>query len=177
MSASKFPDEIYVGITDARPDLAVVLAPTHNDWRLMLHELEAVQRYVLNLAGNIKDMPNLDESISDATAQVREMLVKLDELAPPADLHKDVRVMQRELMDINENQDNLRSGVKKLLLRTRTVEALFRKLQETIAEQIDVIKNNVRNQLAEYEKTMRAENLRLQKQIDELHEALTVSDI
>jgi len=177
MGASQFPGEIYTGITDARPDLAVVKAPTHNDWRLMLHELEAIQRYVLNLAGNIEDMPNLNESISDATAQVREMLVKLDELAPPANLYEDVKKADRAVRDLEEDQANLRSGVKKLLLRTRTVEAHFKKLQDTVNEQIDVIKNNVRNQLAESEKTMRAENLRLQKQIDELHDALTGSDI
>jgi hypothetical protein len=177
MSASKFPDEIYTGITDARPDLAVETAPTHNDWRLMLHELEAMQRYILNLAGNIKDMPNLDESISDAATQVREMLVTLDKLAPPADLYEGVRKAERAVRDLEEDQANLRSGVKKLLLRTRTIEAQFKKLQETVAEQLDVIENNVRNQLVEYEKKMRADNLKLQKQINELHEALTDTDI
>jgi predicted nucleic acid-binding Zn-ribbon protein len=143
----------------------------------MLHELVAIQEYILNLSSNIEDMPNLSETIGGATAQVREMLVTLDELAPPAELKEDVRGLQRELADLGANQDNLRSGVKKLLLRTRTVEALFQKLKETVDEQIEVTRNSVRNQLAEYEKLMRADNLKLQKQIDELHEALTSTDI
>lgn len=172
-----FPDAVWDGITDGRPDLDVVTAPSHNDWRLMLHELVAIQKYILNLSSNIEDMPNLGETIGGATAQVREMLVTLDELSPPAELKQDVRGLQRKLSDLNENQDNLRSGVKKLLLRTRTVEALFKKLEVTMAEQVEVIKHNVRNQLAAYEKLMRADNLKLQKQIDELHDALTGTDI
>jgi predicted nucleic acid-binding Zn-ribbon protein len=174
---STFPNKIWDGVTDSRPDLQVVAAPSHNDWRLMLHELVAIQEYILNLTNNIEDMPNLGETISDATAQVREMLVTLDELAPPAELKEDVRRLQRELLDLGENQANLRSGVKKLLLRTRTVEALFKKHQETVTEQVDVIKCGVRNQLAEYEKKMRGDQLKLQIQIDELHDALTSTDI
>jgi predicted nucleic acid-binding Zn-ribbon protein len=177
MSASKFPNEIYNGITDARPDLAVVQAPTHNDWRLMLHEVEAMQRYILNLAGNIKDMPNLDESISDATAQVREMLAKLADLSPPPDVQEGLAALAEKLTNLADSHVNVKRGVKKLLLRTKTVEDLYKKLEEEVDQQLEIIRNQVRNQLAAHAKKTEMSLRNLQKQIDELHDTLTDTDI
>jgi len=177
MSASLFPNGIWNGITDARPDLAVVKPPTHNDWRLMLHELEAIQRYVLNLADNIDKMPNINEEIKDATAKVEKMQATLERVSPPWQLEGAVRGIRERLDTLLESHSKVKRGVKRLLLRTRTVEDLYKKLEEEVAQQFEVIRNQVRNQLASHSKETKARVEALQKQIEELHDALTDTDI
>lgn len=177
MSASLFPIGIWDGTTDGRPDLAVVQSPTHHDWRRMLHELEAVQRYVLNLSGNAVAMPSLGEDIAKAAEKVENMLDVLSELTPPVEMEAEVKQLHTELVGLQRSHVRITSSVKKLLIRMRTAVESFKKLETEVATQIEAIRHSVRNQLASHARQMEVKQHSLQKQIDELHEALTDTDI
>lgn len=177
MGASVFPNGIWDGTTDGRPDLTVVQAPTHHDWRRMLHELEAVQRYVLSLSDNVQDMPSLGSSIQEAGERVETMLTILAELTPPVEMENEVKQIHEELGGLQRSHIRVKSGVKKLLVRMRSAMESHKNLETEVSAQIEAVRHNIRNQLASHTKQIEIKQRALQKQINELHEALTDTDI
>ena len=174
-----FPKEIWDGRTATRPDLGAVRPPDHTDWIVLMGELQTMQRYILNLAGNKEAMPDLNGAIIEAEAKLEGLLKELQRLAPPADLHSIVADLQREVKDIDVRveHERLKNGVKKLFLRTRHLERTYKEMKETVYHQLEVLANSFRNQLAAADRKSETRYLALRADIAELQDILQNPDL
>jgi uncharacterized phage infection (PIP) family protein YhgE len=171
---AKFPNEIWTGLTRTRHDLDSTTPPDHSDWMALLGEIQAMQRYILNLSGSMEAMPNITESIKETEEKIQDLLGKLKRLAPPVDLQAELVGLQRRVVeiDVREDHDRLRSGFKKLFLRTRNMEKAYKDLKEDVYYQLEVLTNSVRNQLQKLRQDMETRHESLQEQIKELQDVL-----
>ena len=169
-----FPNSIWDGRTATRIDLDAVRPPDHQDWIVLLDELQAVQGYILSLAGNMASMPNLNGEIKEADERLTKLLSELQRLAPPADLHKIVADMQRtvEEIDVRVEHERLKSGVKQLFLRMRHVERTYKDMKREVFHELEVMKNSFRNQLAEANRKSESRFQALKADIAELQDIL-----
>lgn len=174
-----FPKEIWDGRTPTRPDLDSVRPPDHLDWVVLLGELQGMQRYILNLAGNMESMPHLDGAIKEAEAKLNGLLEELQRLAPPVDLHALVADLQRELeeVDVRVEHERLKNGVKKLFLRTRYLERAYKELKEGVYHQLEVLANSFRNQLVEADRRNETRYQAMRADIAELQDILQNPDL
>lgn len=171
---AKFPKEVWNGLTRTRHDLDSTTPPDHEDWMALIGEIQEMQKYILNLSGSMEAMPNASESIREVDDKIQGLLAKLKRLAPPADLQTELVGLQRrvEEIDVRADHDRLRSGFKKLFLRTRNMEKAYKELKEDVYYQLEVLTNSVRNQLQKLRQDMEARHESLQEQIKELQDVL-----
>jgi len=174
-----FPKSIWDGRTATRNDLDAVRPPDHTDWVVLLGELRSMQGYILSLAGNMEAMPDLNKEITEAKTKLNVLLAELERLAPPADLHGLVADLQRELedVDVRVEHERLKSGVKKLFLRTRFLEKAYKDLKETVYYQLEVLANSTRNQIADLERKNEARHQAVRNDIAELQDILQNPDL
>jgi uncharacterized phage infection (PIP) family protein YhgE len=171
---TKFPKAIWDGKSASRKDLDTVKGPDHKDWMAMLAELQAMQRYILNLSGSLEAMPNVSEAITEAKLKVDGLLNELNRLAPPADLTQEVSDLRRQLeeIDVREEHGRLKNGVKKLFLRLRAMEKAYKDLRENVYYQLEVLTNSTRNQISELQRALEARYGNLEEQVRELQDVL-----
>jgi len=171
---TNFPKQIWDGHSASRKDLDSVKGPDHKDWLTLIGEVQSMQRYILNLSGNMETMPNVTEAITDAKMRIDGLLSKLACLAPPVDLIKEVNQLRKQLIeiDVREEHDRLKRGVKKLFLRLRAMEKAYKELRENVYYQLEVLTNNTRNQINELWRVMEARYSNLEEQVKELQDVL-----
>ena len=175
----QFPKSIWDGRSPTRKDLDAVYPPDHTDWIALLSELQSMQGYILSLAGNMASMPDLPKEITEADAKLTKLLKELARLAPPADLHALVAELQRQMekIDVREEHERLKTGVKKLFLRTRHLERAYKELKEVVYHQLEVLANSFRNQLAEMERKNTERFKAMQHDVAELQDILQTPDL
>lgn len=176
---SNFPKSIWDGRTATRTDLDAVRPPDHTDWVALIGELQAMQGYILSLAGNMESMPDLNGIIKEADDKLSILLAELERLAPPADLHGLVADLQREVeeVDVRKEHERLKSGVKKLFLRMRYMERAYKELKEGVYHQLEILANSFRNQLAAAERKHEERYLAMRNDIAELQDILQTPDL
>jgi len=176
---ASFPEKVWDGITAARPDLRVTQPPTYGDWLAMLAELQAIQRYILSLSDNMATMPNIKETIEDMVLRIEDLNKELSELDPPADLHKEMAEVRKELddLDIRHEHTQLKNGVKRLFLRTKVLETSYKDFKAEVQRQLQILTNNVHNQFTKVARSMVKRQDELQEQIRELQDVLERPDL
>ena len=121
--------KIWNGTSSTRPDSLVRKGPDGEDWRTIIKELQATQRFLVNLAGNASDIPSLIEEVKalhkqiltlqiatcqltvpeDVKARVNEIDVKIDKLhniyAHAAEVLQTVNFLQRQLLNLGRRID------------------------------------------------------------------------
>jgi len=176
---AKFPREVWDGTTPRRLSLDAVTAPDHSDWMALTRELQATQRYILNLSGSLEAMPNFDKLFKEAAARINSLFSELELLTPPADLQGDIAAMQQKLenLDTRTEHERLKNGVKKLFLRSRAFEAAFKTLKKDVYHQLSVLTHSYRNQFTKLEESTRERTDKLQLQIAELQDVLEIPEL
>jgi len=174
-----FPKEIWDGTTPRRPSLDTVNAPDQSDWLALIGELQATQRYILNLSGSLEVMPNFNELFKEAETRINGLLSELKQLTPPTNLPAEVAALRHELKenDIRVEHERLKNGVKKLFLRSRAFESAFKALKKDVYHQLDVLSHSNRNQFTEIRKTIQERVDKLQFQINELQDVLETPEL
>ena len=174
-----FPKSIWDGRTATRKNLDAVCPPDHADWVMLLGEFQSMQGYILNLAGNMESMPDLNKSIMEAEDRLRMLLNELKRLAPPADLRGLVANLQRQVeeIDVRVEHERLKNGVKKLFLRTRHLERAYKELKEVVYHQLEVLANSFRNQLIDVERKYEARYQAMRQDVAELQDILQTPDL
>jgi len=176
---AKFPTEIWDGRTGRRPRLDTVAPPDHSDWLALIAELVEIQRYILNLSGNIESMPNIDKLIQEASSKLQELVSMIEGITPPADLSDQVEELQRlvENLDLRDDHQRLRSGLRKLFLRTTTIERGYKELKADVYHQLEVFANAFRNQMVTLKREIDGKYVNLEKQVKELQDILQAPDL
>lgn len=176
---AKFPKEIWDGKTARRPTLDSVSPPDHGDWLALVAELVEIQRYILNLSGNIESMPDINKLIQKSEDKLKELVSKIERLSPPVDLCTQVEELQSLIkeLDVREDHKRLRSGLRKLFLRTTTIERGYRELKTDVYHQLEILANSFRNQLATMKREVDGRYATLEEQVKELQDILQSPDL
>lgn len=122
--------KIWDGTSETRDDPSVRKRPDGHDWRTITAELKATQQFVVSLAANADNMPNLVEDIKACHKQLESVQESISKLTVPDDVkaHVDelrigmeklrsiyvhasevlqtVRFLQRQLLNLNKRIDD-----------------------------------------------------------------------
>jgi DNA repair ATPase RecN len=163
---SNFPEKIWDGCSPSRSNLTDVQPPGYNDWCTIIAELQATQRYLLNLVDNLETMPNLNRAIKDGENSIASCLIKIKKLTPPPELKKDIEETKKRV-------DKLESLSKRLDTLIRLVQALQQQLF-TLTADYQKFKNNVEKHAQGAENRIRLRVDHFEKAINKRIEALTI---
>ena len=121
--------DIWNGTSSTRPDPLVRKSPDGEDWKTIVKELQATQKFLMNLVGNASSMPDLITEIEalhkqilmlqisaaklivpeDVKARVDEIDAKIDKLhniyAHAAEVLQTVNFLQRQLLNLGRRID------------------------------------------------------------------------
>jgi DNA repair exonuclease SbcCD ATPase subunit len=176
---AQFPRKIWNGLSSSRESLDIVKSPDHSDWAALLEELQAVQRYILNLTNSIDVMPNVAQDIHSAKKQIDALEKDLSRLTSPKDLQRDLDELKVAVKDadVKNEHDRLKRGVKKLFLRTEALIKAHKKLKNEVKHTLDVLANSVRVNMASLRKDMEERTNKLGEQIKELQDVLEIPEL
>lgn len=92
--------EVWNGASPTRPDPLVRKGPDGVDWKTITAELQATQRFLVNLAVNAEEMPDLIEEIESKQKQLSDIGSRLSKLTPPDDVIERVDSMEEAMAEL-----------------------------------------------------------------------------
>ncbi len=122
--------KIWDGTSETRDDPSVRKRPDGHDWRTITAELKATQQFVISLAANANDMPNLVEDVKARQKQLESVQKSINKLTVPDDVKacvdklkmdmeklrsiyahasevlQTVRFLQQQLLNLNKRIDD-----------------------------------------------------------------------
>jgi flagellar biosynthesis chaperone FliJ len=96
----EFYMKVWDGTSPTRPDPLVRKSPDGVDWKTVTDELRKVQTFVVNLADNAKEMPNIVEEVKRRARQINNLKAQISSLTAPEDVIKRVTKMGEELEEM-----------------------------------------------------------------------------
>ena len=171
MEYSEFPLQIFNGLHTQRPDSSTVSPPDSLDYWILVRELSAVQKYVLNLAQNINIMPDLEGELKAAQVQVEALQDKIKLLTPPRKLTELVSQLADKLLELDTRKDvsALRSEIMSLhdTIVVNQIQGL--KLQESFAKDVKGFQNRITNLFKKLEKDTSERLNALESKMSKVH--------
>jgi DNA anti-recombination protein RmuC len=157
-----FPNTIWNGESATRQDAALFRAPDEADYQAIVGELRAVQEYVLNLANNLKAMPDLPARINEVDSRTADLLAELENVnavdlqASLAELKADVENHVKEKNDIlfrlvNTVRQRLQAVEKLVESFTTETDAKVDAIDQKVSRRLDRLESETRQKLDTYE--------------------------
>ncbi len=171
MIYKKFPDQVFDGLHDARPDSQTVSPPEAIDYWVLVRELASVQAYVQNLFQGVDIMPNLKGELEAALAQIDGVQAEIKRLTPPAKLRKQLVTLEQKLLELDNRKDvaNLRSEVASLHDTITTNQLQGLRLQESFAREVKGFQNRMLNMFKKMEKEFSSRLDALESKMGKVH--------
>jgi hypothetical protein len=92
--------KVWDGTSPSRPDPLVRKGPDGVDWKTITGELQRLQTFVVNLAANADEMPNVVEEIKKRARQISNLKAQIADLTAPEDVMKLITVMGEDLEEM-----------------------------------------------------------------------------
>jgi len=146
---SSFPNKIWDGCTQTRPDLDTTSAPDYTDWVAIVHEIQAMEEYILSLAGNIEVMPDLRKKTEAASLCVTHLISQIGKVKPPENLIKRLKVLEAKIADM-ASKGEIDKNHRKVAALQKQVFGLHREIRQSdtaVRDEMDSFKNEVRNKI------------------------------
>jgi len=99
--------EIWNGLTPRRPDLSTTRVTSHEDYLVIVKQIQELQEYGLNLANNMQVMPNLEDTLQDAKKQIDEIQLLAASVSLPEDVKDRLGSLEQQLVAIDQRAINL----------------------------------------------------------------------
>jgi hypothetical protein len=172
---ANFPQRIWDGRSSTRQTLDCVKGPDQADWTALLGELQAMQRYILNLTGSMDAMPNLASDINNVRIKIKTLGDNLSQLTPPKDLQKDMDDLRHavEEADVKNEHNRLKRSVQKLYVRTKALIDAYEKHKAKTEHTLKILENNVRVNMTQLRVDMEDRTDKLSDQVKELQDLVT----
>lgn len=175
-----FPEKIWDGRSATRSNLTDICAPGHEDWCTITREMQATQRYLLDLTDTLETMPNLKQAIEDGRSNIAAYLRKVKDMALPADLKKDVEAVKEridKLDGISERLDTLIRLVQALQQQLFAHTADYQKFKNNVKKYEQGMENKTRLRMGQFEKTTNERVQELTQRINDISELLSFQQI
>ena len=92
--------KVWDGTSPSRPDALIRKGPDGTDWKKITTELQKVQTFVVNLAANAEEMPDVVEEVKKRARQISSLKAQIADLTAPEDVMKRITLMGAELEEM-----------------------------------------------------------------------------
>ena len=96
----EFDMKVWDGTSPSRSDPLVRKGPDGTDWKKITSELQKVQTFVVNLAANAEEMPNVVEEVKSRVKQLDLIGSQLAKLKVPEDLTKRMNALEEKVEEM-----------------------------------------------------------------------------
>jgi len=175
-----FPEKIWDGRSAARSNLTDICAPGYEDWCTITRELQATQRYLLDLTDTLETMPNLKQLIEDGRSNIAAYLRKVKDMTLPADLKRDVKAVEKridKLDGIDERLDTLIRLVQALQQQLFAHTADYQKFKDNVKKYEQGMENKTRLRMGQYEKATSKRVQELTQRVNDISELLSFQPV
>ena len=177
---SNFPEKVWDGCSSSRPNLMDTCAPGHNDWCAIVTELQATQRYLLDLADNLKTMPNLRKAIKNGEDNVASFLTKVEKMALPIEFERDITEIRKRvdgLENLNKKLDALVCLVQALQQQLFALTADYQKFKDNVEKCAQGAENRTRLRVNHFEEATNKRVEELAVRVNEISKLLAFQPI
>jgi phage shock protein A len=125
--------KVWDGTSPTRPDPLVRKSPDGVDWKTVTDELQKVQTFVVNLADNAKEMPNVVEEVKRRARQINNLKAQISSLTAPEDVVKRVVAMEEKIEELWRVYSHAEEVLETVGLLQRQLLSLDERIDENIA--------------------------------------------
>ena len=149
----KFPEKVFDGTHQQRPDLAAIIPPEYVDYIILTRELAATQEYLLNLAQNNEIMPDLDGILKAAIKKIEAVQKDVKKVTPPARLKVRLGKLETKIKELDSRKAvaSIRSEMASLRDTIDTNQLQVLRLQESFANEVKGFQNRMLNMFKKLE--------------------------
>lgn len=126
--------DIWNGTSVTRPDPLVRKKPDGEDWKTIIEELQATQKFITSLAVNMDTMPNLLEDIKAYQKQLQSMQVAINQLTVPEDIKIQVIELSAEMKKLHSVYSHASEVLQTVNLLQRQLLNLGRHIDNHVEE-------------------------------------------
>lgn len=142
---------IWDGLSLTRQDVTVRKAPDGEDWKTITKEVQAVQEFLISLASNAENMPNLVEDIKTKQKDLKELQDAITKLKTPEDLMKRLEEIENRMVDLSNIYSHASEVLQTVQFLQRQLLNLGKRIQNHISE-TDVKYRAFENRVANWQK-------------------------
>lgn len=160
--------KIWDGTSESRSDPQVRKRPDGHDWKTITQELCNTQKFVVSLAANADDMPNLVEDIKARQRQLESVQDSISKLTVPDDLKIQIDGLQSDMETLRSIYVHASEVLETVRFLQRQLLNLNRRIDEHSAE-TDKRLTAFENRVAHWQRVMEERwSTRLDKAEDQL---------
>ncbi len=94
--------EVWNGLTPRRPDLSTTRAASHEDYLVIVQQIQGLQEFTLNLSNNIQIMPDLSGYLKEAKSKISEIQGLIEKISLPQDVKDRLEVVEQFIGEIDQ---------------------------------------------------------------------------
>lgn len=149
-----FPEKIFNGRHAGRESLSNVRAPNHSDYMILVHEIQAVQEYLLNLTQNTKIMPELANELSLAKTQLVNLQCAIQEITPPDELLGRLEKLETQVqtIDVRKQIAMARCDIETQRTVLASIQLEVLKIRDSIGQEVTGFQNRMYNMFQNLQK-------------------------
>jgi hypothetical protein len=128
--------EVWNGLTPKRKDLSTARAAVHEDYVVIVQQIQGLQEFVIALSNNIQVMPDLAGALSDAKSKVAKIQDLIDSVTLPQEVMDRVEALEQLIKDVDQRSaviqlrrdfETLRETVARNQLQVLNLQSSFAK--------------------------------------------------
>jgi|WetSurMetagenome_2_1015567.scaffolds.fasta_scaffold09775_12 hypothetical protein len=148
--------KVWNGLTPKRNDLSTVKATSHEDYLVLVQQIQQLQEFVLSLSMNTQIMPNLEGLLKKAEEKIQQVNAKLKTLTLPQDVKDKLVEIDKTIEEIDKRAEvtSLRRDFEALKERVLRNQIEVLQLQNSFATEVKGFQNQVWGILTTLQKDM-----------------------
>jgi hypothetical protein len=94
--------EVWNGLTPRRPDLSTTRATSHEDYLVIVQQIQGLQEFTLNLSNNLQLMPDLTGYLKEAKFKINNIQDLIDKISLPQDVKDRLEALEQLINEIDQ---------------------------------------------------------------------------
>jgi len=167
-----FPERIFDGTYDARPQLQEVRPPEYQDYIRLAKELQATQEFILRNFENLKAAPNTLADLARVSGEMEKIDKKLKNLATPEEFDAYINNVEARLNKVSKKLMALQKAVAKTSLDLVALEDRVKIIEESWEKDVSAFQRYNRGEFARLKEKVEKEVATLKDSIKRLKNIL-----
>ena len=144
--------KIWDGTSSTRTSAQIRKAPDGEDWKKITQELQATQDFVINLALNANEMPNLLKDIKAGQKKLEALQININKITPPDDIKIQIIELHKEVTKLRNVYQHAGEVLQTVNLLQRQLLSLAKRI-DTHAEEVKKTRLSFENHITNWQRT------------------------
>jgi hypothetical protein len=170
--------KVWDGTTPNRQRLSQATAPRHEDYLVIVQQIQGIQKFLNSMTGDMEVMPDLKGQIAAAQENLEKVTTLISNITPPSDLKEELTALAARVNDVDV-RERLEEVSKAADVNSRSiceVQVNMDSATKMVQDKMTALENRMRNDLSSYRQQTEAKFKSLDEENARLNRLLSIKN-